>query len=108
MDNQLEIKKYEATMARCSASAIKWLIWICNDSSGGTMLISDIELKESEELAIAYWKREILFCPQIGESAKELYKEMFEQKVHDDAKKLKCNLQEVLHGQYCFKNCFLN
>lgn len=103
MDKQLEIKNYETTMARCSASAIKWLVWICNNSSGGTMLISDIELKESEKLAIAYWKREILLCPQIAESAKELYKEMFEQKVHDDSKKLKSNLQEVLPKQYCFR-----
>lgn len=103
MDKQLEIKKYEATMARCSASAIKWLVWICNNSSGGTMLISDIELKESEELTIAYWKREILLCPQIAESAKELYKEMFEQKVHDEAHILKNNLQEVLPRQFCIK-----
>ena len=103
MDKQLEIKKYEATMARCSASAIKWLIWICNNSSGGTMIISDFELKESEELAIAYWKREILLCPQIAESAKELYKEMFEQKVHDEAHILKNNLQEVLPRQFCIK-----
>ncbi len=103
MDKQLEIKNYETTMARCSASAIKWLVWICNNSCGGTMLISDIELKESEELAIAYWKRKILLCPQIAESAKELYKEMFEQKVHDDSKKLKSNLQEVLPKQYCFR-----
>ena len=103
MDKQLEIKNYETTMARCSASAIKWLVWICNNSSGSTMLISDIELKESEELAIAYWKREILFCPQIAEPAKELYKEMFEQKVHDEAQNLKNNLQEVLPRQFCIK-----
>lgn len=103
MDKQLEIKNYETTMAQCSASAIKWLVWICNNSSGGTMLISDIELKESEELAIAYWKREILFCPQIGESAKELYKEMFEQKLHNEAQCLKNNLQEVLPRRFCIK-----
>ena len=87
MNKHLEIKEYEATMMSCSLSAIKWLVWICNNSSGG----------------IAYWKREILLCPQIAESAKELYKEMFEQKVHDDSKKLKSNLQEVLPKQYCFR-----
>ncbi len=103
MNKHLEIKEYEATMMRCSLSAIKWLIWICNNNSGGTMLISDIELKESEELAIAYWRREILLCPQIAESAKELYKEMFEQKVHDEAHILKNNLQEVLPRQFCIK-----
>lgn len=103
MNKHLEIKEYEATMMSCSLSAIKWLVWICNNSSGGTMLISDIELKESEELAIAYWKREILLCPQIAESVKELYKEMFEQKVHDEAHILKNNLQEVLPRQFCIK-----
>lgn len=54
-------------------------------------------------MAIAYWKREILLCPQIAESAKELYKEMFEQKVHDEAHILKNNLQEVLPRQFCIK-----
>lgn len=104
MNKHLEIKEYEATMMSCSLSAIKWLIWICNNNSGGTMLISDIELKESEELAIAYWKKEIVLCSQIAESAKELYKELFEQIVLDDVKKLKMNLQEVLPKQYCFKH----
>lgn len=103
MNKHLEIKEYEATMMSCSLSAIKWLIWICNNNSGGTMLISDIELKESEELAIAYWKREIVLCTQIAESAKELYKEMFEQKLHDEAQYLKNNLQEVLPRRFCIK-----
>lgn len=103
MNKHLEIKEYEATMMSCSLSAIKWLIWICNNNSGGRMLISDIELKESEELAIAYWKREIVLCTQIAESAKELYKEMFEQKLHDEAQCLKNNLQEVLPRRFCIK-----
>lgn len=103
MNKHLEIKEYEATMMSCSLSDIKWLVWICNNNSGGTMLISDIELKESEELAIAYWKKEIVLCSQIAEPAKELYKEMFEQKVHDEAQNLKNNLQEVLPRQFCIK-----
>ena len=57
MARELELLTYEATMARCSNSALKLLIWWGNNIGGGTMLISENELKESADLAIAYWRK---------------------------------------------------
>ena len=63
MARELELLNYEATMVRCSNSAIKLLIWWGNNIGGGTMLISENELKESADLAIAYWKNRLCFVP---------------------------------------------
>ena len=60
MVRELELLNYDATMARCSNSALKLVIWWGNNIGGGTMLISEAELKESVELAIAYWKKQIV------------------------------------------------
>ena len=57
MARELELLNYEATMARCSNSALKLVIWWGNNIGGGTMLISENELKESADLSIAYWKK---------------------------------------------------
>ena len=58
MARELELLNYEATMVYCSNYAIKLLIWWGNNIGGGTMLISENELKESADLAIAYWKKQ--------------------------------------------------
>ena len=63
MARELELLNYEATMVRCSNSAIKLLIWWGNNIGGGTMLISENELKESADLAIAFWKNRLSFVP---------------------------------------------
>ena len=64
MVRELELLTYEVTMARCSNSALKLVIWWGNNIGGGTMLISENELKESADLSIAYWKKNRLhFVP---------------------------------------------
>ena len=78
MARELELLNYEATMVRCSNSAIKLLIWWGNNIGGGTMLISENELKESADLAIAYWKKQIVLCPYINDNNKEWCKEFVE------------------------------
>lgn len=78
MARELELLNYEATMVRCSNSAIKLLIWWGNNIGGGTMLISENELKESADLAIAYWKKQIVLCPYINDNDKEWCKEFVE------------------------------
>ena len=78
MARKLELLNYEATMVRCSNSAIKLLIWWGNNIGGGTMLISENELKESADLAIAYWKKQIVLCPYINDNDKEWCKEFVE------------------------------
>ena len=75
MARELELLNYEATMARCSNSALKLVIWWGNNIGGGTMLISENELKESADLAIAYWKKQIVLCPYINDNNKEWCKE---------------------------------
>ena len=75
MARELELLTYEATMARCSNSAIKLLIWWGNNIGGGTMLISENELKESADLAIAYWKKQVVLCHYINDNDKEWCKE---------------------------------
>lgn len=102
MARELELLNYEATMVRCSNSAIKLLIWWGNNIGGGTMLISENELKESADLAIAFWKKQIELCPNITKIEKEFYKELFEKTVRNEVKELKNNLQEVLPRRYCF------
>ena len=104
MARELELLNYEATMVRCSNSAIKLLIWWGNNIGGGTMLISENELKESADLAIAYWKKQIVLCPYINDNNKEWCKEYVETMVKKELEKLKMELKEVVAGQYWFKS----
>ncbi len=109
MARELELLNYEATMVRCSNSAIKLLIWWGNNIGGGTMLISENELKESADLAIAYWKKQIVLCPNINDNNKECCKEFVETMVKKELEKLKMELNEVVTGQYCLRHnwdCF--
>lgn len=78
MAREFELLTYEATMARCSNSALKLLIWWGNNIGGGTMLISENELKESADLAIAFWKKQIVLCPYINDIDKKWCKEFVE------------------------------
>ena len=78
MARELELLNYETTMARCSNSALKLVIWWGNNIGGGTMLISENELKESADLAIAYWKKQIVLCPYINGNDKEWCKGLAE------------------------------
>ena len=103
MARELELLTYEATMARCSNSALKLLIWWGNNIGGGTMLISENELKESADLAIAFWKKQIVLCPYIKDNDKEWCKEFVETTVKKELEKLKMELEEVVAGQYCIK-----
>lgn len=96
MARELELLTYEATMARCSNSALKLLIWWGNNIGGGTMLISEAELKESVELAIAYWKKQIVLCPNINDNNKEWCKEFVETMVKKELEKLKMELRRVV------------
>ena len=100
MARELELLNYEATMARCSNSALKLVIWWGNNIGGGTMLISENELKESADLAIAYWKKQIVLCPNINDNNKEWGKEFIETMVKKELGKLKMKLEEVVAGQY--------
>ena len=104
MARELELLNYEATMVRCSNSAIKLLIWWGNNIGGGTMLISENELKESADLAIAYWKKQIVLCPNINDNDKEWCKEFVETMVKKELEKLKMKVEEVVAGQYWFKS----
>ena len=109
MVRELELLNYDATMARCSNSALKLVIWWGNNIGGGTMLISEAELKESVELAIAYWKKQIVLCPNINDNNKECCKEFVETMVKKELEKLKMELNEVVTGQYCLRHnwdCF--
>ena len=103
MARELELLNYEATMVRCSNSAIKLLIWWGNNIGGGTMLISENELKESADLAIAYWKKQIVLCPNINDNGKEWCKEFIETMVKKELEKLKMELEEAETGQYCLR-----
>ena len=103
MARELELLNYEATMVHCSNSAIKLLIWWGNNIGGGTMLISENELKESADLAIAYWKKQIVLCPYINDNNKEWGKVFIETTVKKELEKLKMELEEVVAGQYCIK-----
>ena len=103
MVRELELLNYDATMARCSNSALKLVIWWGNNIGGGTMLISEAELKESVELAIAYWKKQIVLCPNINNNNKEWCKEFVEAMVKKELEKMKKDLNEVVAGQYCLK-----
>lgn len=87
MVRELELLNYDATMARCSNSALKLVIWWGNNIGGGTMLISEAELKESVELAIAYWKKQIVLCPYIKDNNKEWCKEFVETTVKKELEK---------------------
>ena len=109
MVRELELLNYDATMARCSNSALKLVIWWGNNIGGGTMLISEAELKESVELAIAYWKKQIVLCPNINDNNKECCKEFVETMVKKELEKMKMDLKEVVTGQYCLRHnwdCF--
>ena len=99
MVRELELLNYDATMARCSNSALKLVIWWGNNIGGGTMLISEAELKESVELAIAYWKKQIVLCPYIKDNNKEWCKEFVETTVKKELEKLKMELKEVVTRQ---------
>ena len=89
MVGELELLNYDATMARCSNSALKLVIWWGNNIGGGTMLISEAELKESVDLAIAYWKKQIVLCPNINDNNKECCKEFVETMVKKELGKLR-------------------
>ena len=95
MARELELLTYEATMARCSNSALKLLIWWGNNIGGGTMLISENELKESADLAIAYWKKQITPQPYIDDNGKEWGKEFVETMVKKELEKLKMKREEL-------------
>lgn len=95
MARELELLTYEATMARCSNSALKLLIWWGNNIGGGTMLISENKLKESADLAIAYWKKQIVLCPYINDNDKEWCKEFVETMVKKELEKLKMKREEL-------------
>ena len=100
MARDLELLNYEATMARCSNSAIKLLIWWGNNIGGGTMLISENELKESADLAIAYWKKQIVLCPNINDNGKEWCKEFIETMVKKELRELKMELRRVVTERF--------
>ena len=68
------------------------------------MLISENELKESADLAIAYWKKQIVLCPNINDNDKEWCKEFVETMVKKELEKLKMELEEVVAGQYCLRH----
>ena len=102
MVRELELLNYEATMARCSNSALKLVIWWGNNIGGGTMLISENELKESADLAIAFWKKQIELCPNINDNDKEWCKEFVETTVKKELEKLKMELEERVFKQYWF------
>ena len=104
MLRELELLNYDATMARCSNSALKLVIWWGNNIGGGTMLISEAELKESVELAIAYWKKQIVLCPNINDNNKEYCKEFVEKMVKMELGKLEMELGEVMSGQKKLKS----
>ena len=95
MARELELLNYEATMVHCSNSAIKLLIWWGNNIGGGTMLISENELKESADLAIAFWKKQIELCPNINDNDKEWCKEFVETTVKKELEKLCLNISQI-------------
>ena len=68
------------------------------------MLISENELKESADLAIAYWKKQIVLCPYINDNNKAWCKEFVETMVKKELEKLKMELEEVVAGQYCLRH----
>ncbi len=102
--NEFEIIHYDLIIARCLTSAIKYVVWWFNNIGGGCMLITDKELHEAEELAIALSKRNITLNLNCNNVQKELYKTTAEQYFKNDAERLKQNLQEVLPKQYCFRH----
>ena len=104
MVRELKLLNYDATMARCSNSALKLVIWWGNNIGGGTMLISEAELKESVDLAIAYWKKQIGLCPNINDNDKEWCKEFVEKMVKKGLGKLKMELKKVVAGQYLYRS----
>ena len=60
------------------------------------MLISENELKESADLAIAYWKKQIVLCPYINDNNKEWCKEFVEKMVKKELEKLEVELFETI------------
>ena len=68
------------------------------------MLISENELKESADLAIAYWKKQVVLCPNINDNNKEWCKKFVETMVKKELEKLKMKVEEVVAGQYWFKS----
>ena len=85
-------------------SAIKHVVWWFNNIGGGSMLITDKELHEAEEPAIALSKRNITLNPNSNDVHKELYKNSAKQYFKNDIGRLRKNIQEVLPKQYCFKS----
>ena len=56
------------------------------------------------DLAIAYWKKQIVLCPYINDNDKEWCKEFVETMVKKELEKLKMKVEEVVAGQYWFKS----
>ena len=59
------------------------------------MLISENELKESADLAIAFWKKQIELCPNINDNDKEWCKEFVETTVKKELEKLCLNISQI-------------
>ena len=61
------------------------------------------KFRRTADLAIAYWKKQIVLCPY-NDNDKEWCKEFVETMVKKELGKLKMELKEVVAGQYWFKS----
>ena len=63
---------------------------------------SSSKCKRTADLSIAYWKKQIVLCPNINDNNKECCKEFVETMVKKELGKLKMELEEVVIGQCYF------